>query len=719
MRWQGQELGVADAAALPGMEQLNGLVRSVTTPEFAGVTFHEVLCKSALNHVPSASAMPFDWTVNPYRGCSHACVYCLSPDTLVLMADGRSRRIDDVRVGDEIIGTRQEGVYRRYTRATVQAKWSTRKRAHRVTLADGTELIASGDHRFLTDRGWKHVTGTTSGAARRPHLTLGLRLQGFGLAGIPTRTDRTGDADYRRGYLTGMIRGDGMIFHRSYASEKRVRDVHRFRLALADSEALDRTRTYLAEEGVVTNTRPFAAATATRRPMTAIHTARQADVTRIEELIHAPEDPSVSWHAGFLSGIFDAEGSHSCGVLRISNKNEEVLDLIDGALRAHEIAHVREAVRPNGVSSVRVTGGLPMKQRFFAVAQPAITRKLDIADLAVKTAADLRIVSIEDLGETIDMVDITTSTGDFIANGVISHNCFARGTHEYLELDPGRDFDTQVVVKVNVAEVLEKELRRGTWTRQPVMLGTNTDPYQRAEGRYRLMPGIVSALTDSGTPFSILTKGTLLRRDLPLLTDAAREVQVTLAMSIAVFDDELQHLIEPGTPNATARLETVRAATEAGFKVTVFLMPIIPHLTDSIAAIDHALTRIKAAGAVRVVYGALHLRPGAKQWFFQWLEQRHPELVSSYRGLYPGASANAPKAYKAWLAKRVRPLLRVHGLDGRAEEDQPRGAPMAGLASRADARAAIVTTSRGRAATAAERFRAPARGGDADPARLF
>lgn len=278
--------------------------------------------------------------------------------------------------------------------------------------------------------------------------------------------------------------------------------------------------------------------------------------------------------------------------------------------------------------------------------------------------------------------------------------CFARGTHEYLELDAGRDFDTQVVVKVNVADVLEKELRRGSWRHEPVMLGTNTDPYQRAEGRYKLMPGIVSALTESGTPFSILTKGTLLRRDLPLLKDAAADVHVTLAMSIAVFDDHLQHLIEPGTPTAAARLETVRAATEAGFRVTVFLMPIIPHLTDSIAAIDHALARITEAGAVRVVYGALHLRPGAKQWFLQWLEQQHPELVSSYLGLYPGATATAPKAYRSWLAKRVRPLLRVYGLDGHAEDENVGGGPVAGLADRADARAAspIVTTSRGRAA---------------------
>ena len=343
MRWQGQELGVADSAALPGLERIDGLVRSVTTPEFAGMTFHEVMCKSALNHVPSVSAMPFDWTINPYRGCSHACAYC-----------------------------------------------------------------------------------------------------------------------------------------------------------------------------------------------------------------------------------------------------------------------------------------------------------------------------------------------------------FARGTHEYLDLDAGRDFDSQIVVKVNVADVLAKELRRASWAHDPVMLGTNTDPYQRAEGRYRLMPDIIRNLTDSGTPFSILTKGTLLRRDLPMLTDAAASVHVTLAMSIAFYDDALQHAIEPGTPSAAARLETVRAASEAGFRVTVFLMPIVPHLTDSIAAIDDGLRRIKAAGAARVVYGALHLRPGAKQWFMQWLAREHPELLSSYLGLYPGVVSQAPKPYRTWLAKRVRPLLRVHGLDGHDEDDHPRGRPSPGLAARSTPR--FITT---------------------------
>lgn len=690
---------MADASALPGLEHLNGLVQSVTTPEFAGVTFHEVLCKSALNHVPGASAMPFDWTVNPYRGCSHACVYCLHPDTAILMADGRSTPLRDVGVGDVVVGTVRDGAYRRYVPSVVAAKWATRKPAFRVTLSDGTEIVASGDHRFLTDRGWKFVQPAHTG--QRPFLTLNNRLVGFGTSGAPPAPAESDE--YRVGYLCGMVRGDGMMLSRDYLRRNGGSyKAYRFRLALADREALDRSRAYLTAAGVTLRSHPFTAATATRRSMDAILTSRRGDYELISSLVEWPRSPSLEWSRGFLAGVFDAEGSCSRGILRISNKDTRMLRAITASLRAHGFDFATEPARENGVVSIRLTGGLAARRRFFELTQPAITRKLDMIGTAVKTTTPLRVTSIDDVGEAIDMIDITTSTGDFIANGVVSHNCFARGTHEYLELDAGRDFDSQVIVKINVAEVLSKELRRGSWTRQPVMLGTNTDPYQRAEGRYKLMPGIVGALTESGTPFSILTKGTLLRRDLPLLTDAARHVDVSLAMSIAVFDDALQHLIEPGTPTAAARLETVRAATEAGFRVTVFLMPVIPHLTDSIAAIDHALTRIKAAGAVRVIYGALHLRPGAKQWFMEWLGREHPELVSSYLGLYPGASATAPKAYRAWLAKRVRPLLRVHGLDGRAEDDHPRGTPVAGLAARADARAAgVVITSRGRAAAGA------------------
>ena len=700
MRWNGQTIGASDGNALPGMEHLGGFIRSVTTPEFAGMTFHEVVAKSALNHVPGASGMPFDWTVNPYRGCSHACSYCLAPETMILLADGRTRALGDLRVGESIIGTERRGEYRRYVATTVRAKGATVRRAHRVTLADGTELVASADHRFLTERSWKHVTGAMSGPEQRPYLTFNNRLMGFGIGAARVTGHDATDRWWRLGYLAGMIKGDGMILHKTYPRGGRTGAIHAFRLALADTEALERTQALLALEGIPTNVRPFTAATEQRRAMLAIHTARKEAVAAIEALIQRPTDPSEEWLAGYLGGIFDAEGSCSRGVLRISNKNEDVLGTVREALACFDIPAVTEGPRPNGVSAIRVTGGLASRMRFFEISRPAITRKLSIVDGAVKTSSDLRVVGIEDLGHSIDMVDITTGTGDFIANGVISHNCFARGTHEYLELDAGRDFDSQIVVKVNVADVLRTELARPSWTGDPVMLGTNTDPYQRAEGRYRLMPGIIQALTDAGTPFSILTKGTLLRRDLPLLTEASREVDISLAMSIAVFDDALQRALEPGTPSAAARLETVRAATDAGFRVTVFLMPILPHLTDSIATLDDALGRIRAAGAHRVVFGALHLRPGAKQWFWQWLEREHPELVGSYRGLYPGASAYAPKAYRQWLAKRVRPLLRVHGLTGHAEEEAPPREPVPGLAARRAA-ASVVTTSRGRRADAA------------------
>src|SRR6201995_2611707 len=141
--------------------------------------------------------------------------------------------------------------------------------------------------------------------------------------------------------------------------------------------------------------------------------------------------------------------------------------------------------------------------------------------------------------------------------------CFARPTHEYLEFICGNDFDTQVVVKTNVVDVLRRELRRPSWRRETVALGTNTDPYQRAEGRYRLMPGIIRALADSGTPLSILTKGTVLTRDLPLLESVAKDVPVGLAVSIALLDRELQHRLEPGTPSPQARLDLVRKARAA------------------------------------------------------------------------------------------------------------------------------------------------------------
>lgn len=245
--------------------------------------------------------------------------------------------------------------------------------------------------------------------------------------------------------------------------------------------------------------------------------------------------------------------------------------------------------------------------------------------------------------------------------------CFARPSHNYLELDAGRDFDSQLIVKINIEQALRKDLAKSTWTREHVALGTNTDPYQRAEGRYRLMPGIIDALAESGTPMSVLTKGSLLRRDLPRLVEARLSVPVDIAMSIAIFDDELQQSIEPGTPTTRARLATVTAAAQAGFDVAVFLMPIMPFLTDSQEHLDTALGRIKAAGASSVSYTAMHLRPGVKEWFARWLNTHRPDLTPRYRELY-GDGAYAPKEYRRWLAARIKPLIRAHGLERTIED---------------------------------------------------
>ncbi|WP_433526475.1 Rv2578c family radical SAM protein [Nocardia pseudovaccinii] len=251
--------------------------------------------------------------------------------------------------------------------------------------------------------------------------------------------------------------------------------------------------------------------------------------------------------------------------------------------------------------------------------------------------------------------------------------CFARPTHEYLDLDAGRDFDSQIVVKTNIAAVLRKELGRRSWHHEPVALGTNTDPYQRAEGRYRLMPGIIRALTDSGTPFSILTKGTLLRRDQPLLTAAARQVRVSIAVSIAILDMDLHRSLESGTPSPKARLEMVRALADAGFEVNVMVAPVIPYLTDSRAHLDALFGAIAEAGAVSVVAFPMHLRGATRGWFLSWLAEAHPALVRRYRQLY-GRGAYVTPEYASWLRERVQPLLQQHGLT-REHTTEPRTQP--------------------------------------------
>src|SRR3954466_14677229 len=179
VRWDNLKVDEEEARTLPGYRE-PATVRTFDAPEALDTRFYEVVAKSALNKVPNSSRMPFRWTINPYRGCAHSCLYCVWGTTPILMGDGRVKPIADVQPGDFVYGTVRRGRYRRYWVTEVLDHWSTLKAAYRITLEDGTELIASGDHRFLTTRGWKHVTGAEQGKLRRAHLTSNDKLIGTG-----------------------------------------------------------------------------------------------------------------------------------------------------------------------------------------------------------------------------------------------------------------------------------------------------------------------------------------------------------------------------------------------------------------------------------------------------------------------------------------------------------------------------------------------------------
>jgi DNA repair photolyase len=239
--------------------------------------------------------------------------------------------------------------------------------------------------------------------------------------------------------------------------------------------------------------------------------------------------------------------------------------------------------------------------------------------------------------------------------------CFARNTHTYLDLDAGQDFDRKVIVKVNAGELVRRELAAPKWRGEHIAMGTNVDCYQRAEGRYRLMPQILTALRDFANPFSILTKGTLILRDLPLLRQAATVTRVGISYSVGFVDEELWRSVEAGTPSPQRRLDAIRQLTEAGFPVGVLMAPILPGLTDTDDSIEATVSAIAAAGATSVTPIPLHLRPGAREWYASWLAREHPALVPRYRELYRDGSY-LPQSYQREIVARVRMAARRYGL---------------------------------------------------------
>jgi len=628
--------------------------------------------------------IPFEQSINPYRGCEHACVYCAAPETPILMADGSLREIGKLQVGDAIYGTERRGRYRRYVKTQVLARWGVIKSAYRVTLEDGTELTVGSDHRFLTERGWKYITGTECGRARRPHLTVNNKLMGTGGFGTPVYQDTV----YRSGYLCGLIRGDGMIGTYPYARAGRRNEQNHFRLALCDLEALERAKTWLSCGYI--ETAHFAFAAGSTRPMQAIRTHSRDNVRRIREMVAWPDRPPPAWQAGFLAGIFDAEGSYSGGVLRISNTDVEIISRLCDALKTFGFGFVVEHRTPEHakpIDYVRLLGGLRQHLRFFHTVNPAIARKRDISGQEVNSAAILQVVGIEPLGRAARLIDITTGTGDYVSNGVVSHNCYARPSHAYLGLSPGLDFETRLFYKADAAAVLQKQLARPGYVCKPIMLGANTDPYQPAERRMKVTRSILEVLVQARHPVSVITKSALVLRDLDLLSELARQGLTSVALSVTTLDADLKRTLEPRAAAPLARLRALRELNAAGVPTMAMVAPVIPALNDH--EIEVILEACAQAGVRRAAYVLLRLPYEIKDLFREWLAEHYPQRAAHVMSLIRdmrGGRDNDPSfgtrmrgtgPYAELLRSRFHIACRRLGMNGgpRLELDTTRFTP--------------------------------------------
>jgi DNA repair photolyase len=292
----------------------------------------------------------------------------------------------------------------------------------------------------------------------------------------------------------------------------------------------------------------------------------------------------------------------------------------------------------------------------------AVARTFDTPGFAGMTFYEIRAKSLINRVPSASRVPFEWTINPYRGCSHACVYCFARNTHSYLDLDPGRDFDTKVIVKVNAGALLRRELAAPTWRGDRIAMGTNVDCYQRAEGRYRLMREILAGLRDHANPFSILTKGTLILRDLDLLRQAAEVTDVGLAVSIGFLDEALWRSVEPGTPGPKRRLSVVRTLADAGFRVSVLMAPVLPGLTDDDASIEATVAALAAAGAASVTPLVLHLRPGAREWYGRWLATTHPELAPRYRELFHGGSY-AARDYQREITARVRAAARRCGLE--------------------------------------------------------
>lgn len=451
-------------------------------PPPAKVTLIEDRSRSILSQNDSPD-VGFRWSANPYRGCLHACAYCVAPETPVLLGDGSTRRIDELIHGDEIIGTQvdDEGV-RRYVRTRVLDRWATYKPAHRIILADGRDLIASADHRFLSDRGWRYV----------------------------------GEGEWPRPALNG-----------------------------------------------------------------------------------------------------------------------------DDVLLGANVSTIATGIRCEPRPGLRVQSITPVGMR--------------------------------------SLVDITTGTGDFIANGVVSHNCYARPTHEYLDLGAGTDFDTKIVVKRDAPELLREAFEKKSWQGELVMFSGVTDCYQAIERDLEITRRCLEVCLEYRNPVSVISKSALVERDIDLFLELAKHARFNIHVSLAFTDNEMSRSIEPWAASPDRRFKVIERLAKAGVPVGVMCAPIMPGINDS--QVVGVLERAAAAGATTAGWVLLRLPGAVKQVFEERVRAVMPlaaekvlHRIRSTRGgekLYDSsfhARGRGEGPYADTIARMFDTTIKRLGLNRRDEE---------------------------------------------------
>lgn len=297
--------------------------------------------------------------------------------------------------------------------------------------------------------------------------------------------------------------------------------------------------------------------------------------------------------------------------------------------------------------------------------QGAVVRTFDTPEFRGMTFYEVRAKSIINRVPEASYVPFRWTINPYRGCTHACQWCFSRKTHTYLDFDYGDDFDTKIVVKVNAPELLRKELAAKRWQREHIAMGTNVDPYQRAEGRYKLMRGILEAMRDFANPFSILSKGTLILRDKDLLQQCAEVTDVGVNFSVGCIDDEYWRTNEPGTPAPQRRLDAIGKLTDSGIPCGVLMAPIVPFISGTEEMMERTVRAIAESGATHITPIVLHLRKGgAREWWMRWLQEHRPDLIPRYVELY-GERAYAPKEIQKEITGRVHDLARHFGV-GRA-----------------------------------------------------